>query len=96
MKRKNLLSLLLVSMVFVYGCDGSSSKLSKAQCQQNYEVSKNKALDAYENCSRSYCNGQVIMQQGVDPCTLPCFKDLQAARQDIDMAMQKCMGSIVN
>lgn len=96
MKKSIVLYLVVVGMSLIYGCDGSTQQMSQADCQQQYENSKNKALDAYENCSRSYCNGQVIMQQGVDPCTLPCFKDLQAARQDIDMAMQKCMGSIVN
>lgn len=82
-------------MLMMTGCGGPSKQYSQAECQQNYDVSKNSALDAYEACSKANCNGQLIMVQGQDSCTESCFKDLQDARSTIDSTLADCMTNAV-
>lgn len=95
MKRLFIVCLFLASLTLI-GCDGSSKQMTQAECQQQYDVNKNKALDAYESCSKANCNGQVIMTQGQDVCTQSCFEDLKAARADLDATISDCMSNAIN
>lgn len=95
MKKPIIFCVLLLSLTMLNGCDGSYKKLSQAECQQQYDTAKNSALDTYESCSRSNCNGQVIMTQDQDPCTQPCFEVLKAARADLDSTLADCMANAV-
>ncbi len=93
MKKSIVFGVLLSSLITLSGCGGSAKQLTQAECQQQYDTAKNSALDVYEGCSRTNCNGQVIMTQGQDPCTESCFEVLKSARATLDATLADCLAN---
>lgn len=93
-----ILSVIIFSCIalMLTGCGEPKPPMTRIECQQSYDTNKENALDKYEECSKSKCDGRVIMEQGQDPCTTECFETIKGIRADLDATLEDCMAQAVN